>query len=689
MVVKALDRRRGATLTTADVEQALGEHVLPHGRLEKVLGALVKSGRVVEVTPGRYTSRPAADLVIGKLLMTRKGYGFVESPKGDVYVGARDLGGAMHRDIVAARLLPKRGREGRAGVIAYVVERANERIVGTLEKHGPVGLVVPTDRRLRGDVFVGGKEMREAKHGDVVVVRVTRWPSDHEASQGVIEEVLGQPGEPGVDVEVIIREHALRTSFPQAVLDQAASLSPDIDAELPKREDIRDWFTVTIDPVDARDHDDAISLERVGKGFRLGVHIADVSHYVPWEGLIDREATLRGTSVYLVDRVLPMLPEHLSNRICSLRPDEDKLSMSVVMDLDKTGRVESYRLFPSVMRSDRRLNYDEVDVWLSGEASFPDDDTKRLLEDFRGVAEAIGKRRVDRGGLDFETVEAKVRLDDAGEPIEVVIRQRTVATNMIEEAMILANETVAQHMVTREAPMIFRIHENPDPDALAVVAVILQEFDYPIKDVTGAGPQVFQRIIQFAHNRPEKLLINSLLLRALKRAKYTDYLGPHFGLASEAYCHFTSPIRRYPDLMVHRFLKAQLAGKLDSEVANSMQQELRWIADHSSSTEREAEAAEDDSTKVKLVQLMSAHIGEEFDGIITSVTSFGMFVQLPNTAEGLVHVQQMNDDYYRFDAQRFELWGEHAGKTYRLGERVRIRVLDASVADRRIDFELA
>lgn len=677
-------------MSAAEVEAAIGGHTVPHGRLERVLDALVRSGRVVEVEPGRFASRPARDIIVGKLSMTRKGYGFVETLGGDIYVGARDLAGAMHRDIVAVRVHAKRSREGRSGEIAYVVERANERIVGTLEKHGPVGLVVPTDRRLRGDVFVDGRTFGDARHGDVVVVRVTRWPSLHEAAQGVIEEVLGKPGDPGVDVEIVIREHALRTAFPEAVLEAAEGLTSGVDAALAAggREDIRDWFTVTIDPADARDHDDAISLTREGGGFRLGVHIADVSHYVPWEGAIDREATLRGTSVYLVDRVLPMLPEQLSNRICSLRPDEDKLSMSVVMDLDKTGLVESYRIFPSVMRSDRRLSYDQVDAWLSGDEPFPDETTQRLLEDFRDVAAAVGKRRVDRGGLDFETVEAKVRLDDEGSPTEVVLRQRTVATNMIEEAMILANEVVASHMVANEAPMVFRIHEDPDADALGQVAVILKEFDYPIKDVVGASPQTFQKIIRFAHDRPEKLLINSLLLRALKRAKYTDYLGAHFGLASEAYCHFTSPIRRYPDLMVHRLLKAQLRKKLDSEEVASMQRELRWIADHSSSTEREAEAAEDDSTKVKLVELMSRHIDEEFDGIITSVTSFGMFVQLENTAEGLVHVSAMGDDYYRFDAERFELWGEHTGQTYRLGGRVRVRVVATSVADRRIDFEL-
>jgi ribonuclease R len=358
------------------------------------------------------------------------------------------------------------------------------------------------------------------------------------------------------------------------------------------------------------------------------------------------------------------------------------------MLLDRTGLVEQYRLYPSVIRSDRRLNYDEVQAWLD-RGGFPDERLERTIRDFHALSEAIHKRRVDRGGLDFDTVEARVTLDAEGHPTGVVLRTRTDATNMIEEAMILANEVVARHMTQAKAPMVYRIHEDPDPDALAQVAVILKEFDYPIQDVHGASPRTFQRIVAFAHGRPEERLINSLLLRALERARYVDYLAPHFGLASEAYCHFTSPIRRYPDLIVHRLLKAQLAGTLDQPPTAAMVPELEWLAEHSSVMEREAESAEDESQKVKLVELMAEHVGEVFDGIITGVMGFGCFVELHNTAEGLVHVEAMTDDYYRFDAERFMLIGENRGATYRLGQRVRVRVLDASVAERRLDFAWA
>lgn len=642
--------------------------------------------------PKRVAKAQRSGLVVGRISMNRKGYGFVEAPEGDIYVAAREVHGAMHGDTVGVKVHTARGHQGKSGAVVKVLERANETVVGRFERHGRMGVVVPADPRIVHDIFVPNTATADAQTGDVVVARLTAYPSRHNAAQGVVIEVLGNAETPGIEIEIIIREHSLRTEFPPEVTEAAEAIRLDAAEALrdPAREDIRDWFTITIDPADARDFDDAITCERTQDGgYRLGVHIADVSHYVPWDGVIDAEARKRATSVYLVDRVLPMLPEHLSNNICSLNPGEDRLSFSVVMDLDHDAVVRDYRLMKSVMRSDRRFNYGEVQRWLDGVEPFPDAESERILREFARVAALIGKRRVARGGLDFETVEAKVRLDENGKPLEVVLRERTQATNMIEEAMVLANEVVARHMTAAKAPMVYRIHEDPDPDALGQVAVILKEFDYPIKDVHGASPQTFQRIIAFAHDRPERLLINSLMLRALQRARYVDYLAPHFGLASEAYCHFTSPIRRYPDLLVHHLLAAQLLGKLEEQPAVSMAPELEWLAEHCSTMEREAESAEDDSVRVKLAELMSEHIGEEFEGIITGVHSYGMFVQLDNTAEGLVHVQSMTDDFYRLDAEHFMLIGDERGRHFRLGSRVRVRILDVSVAEGRIELELA
>jgi len=627
----------------------------------------------------------------GRLSMNRRGFAFVAAESGDIHIARGATGGAMHGDTVLVRLERRGGRLGRSGEVVKVLNRAVTHVVGRFERHGALGIVVPTDPRILGDVFVSlkGKDVTPPEPNVIVVVRITRYATERDAMQGVIEEVLGQADAPGVDVEIIIREHGLRTAFPEDVETAARSLEVDVDRELAAgRRDVRELFTVTIDPADARDFDDAISLERSDGHWRLWVHIADVSHYVPWGSVIDQEAVQRATSVYLSDRVLPMLPERLSNEICSLNPGVDRLCFTAEMNVDGNGHVDDYRLYPSVIRSDRRLNYDEVAGWLA-DGGFPDGESQTVLTELRRLADVLAAQRHARGSLDFDTVEAKVILDESGAPTDVVLRKRNEATSMIEEAMILANEVVARHMSAAKAPMIFRIHEEPDPDALSQVAVILKEFDYPIKDIQGATPQTFQKIVAFAKNRPEELLINSLVLRALERARYVDYLAPHFGLASKAYTHFTSPIRRYPDLIVHRLLRAQLTGTLGASPTADMAHELEWLAEHCSIMEREAQSAENDSTQVKLVRLMADHVGEVFSGIITGVMGFGAFVQLDNTAEGLVHVNTMHDDYYRYDPERFMLWGENKGRTLRLGQRLDVKVISANVSDRRIDLELA
>ena len=699
-IIKAYRTSGGHPLTRDQIAISVAERPgIKIARLDTAIASLVRAGRLRETGPGRYALVRERNVTVGRIELTRNGYGFVDAPGGSIYVGAKDLAGAMHGDTVGVRLNQRRGGDkGLSGVVSEVVERARTQLVGRFEKLGKGGIVSPSDRRVRAEMFVDSAHSMDASTGDMVVAHITRYPTSASAMQGQVTEVLGHEGEPGVDIEVIIHEHGLRTRFPDGVLAEAERIPQAAEDEAAwgqGRCDLRDLFTVTIDPQDACDFDDAVSLERRDGGWRLRVHIADVSHYVPWDSAIDDEARLRATSVYLVDRVLPMLPERLSNGICSLNPAVDRLTMTAEIDLDRTGLPEATRFYDSVIRSDRRLDYGQVDRWLGGEDAWPDaiegdTELRTLLNGLAALAGKLHERREARGGLDFETVEAKVRLDAQGKPVDVVLRERSTATNMIEEAMIAANEAVARFMAAAVSPMVYRIHEEPDPDALASVAIILAEFDYPVTDVATPSPRTFQRIVKFAHSRPERLLINSLLLRALKRARYADYLGPHFGLASDAYCHFTSPIRRYPDLIVHRLLKAKLTGTLESDpLIVRMVAELKWLADHSSTMEREAEWAENDSVKLKLVELMADHIGEEFDGVITGVSSFGMFVSLPNTAEGLVHVSTMAGDYYRFDAQRFLLWGENHGSTYRLGDQVRVRITDAVPGDMRIDMEVA
>jgi ribonuclease R len=687
VVLKALKSADGP-MTFAEILAGPGHEFKPP-LVRETVRHLVKTGHVVEPKPDVFIALRERNLVTGRIAVNMRGYGFVASPTGDVYIGSADMHGAMHGDTVSVRLHQRVRGKGQAGEVVEVVERRNTTVVGRFEKQGRLGIVAPTDRRIRGDIMVGHEAFGGATTGDIVVARLTQFPAPGKAAQGSVEEVLGRESDPGVDVEIVIREHGLRDVFPKEVELAAHEIPDSVGPIDPGREDLRDLLTITIDPVDARDFDDAISLERVDGAFRMWVHIADVSHYVPWGSVIDQEAVLRATSVYLVDRVLPMLPERLSNGVCSLNPDVDRLTMTAEFDVDKTGLIQLYRLYPSVIRSDQRCDYEGIQRWLETDDGWPTPEVQRLVKDFRSVSAALGKRRLGRGGLDFESVEPKVWLDASGHPEQVTLREKTVATNMIEEAMIAANEVVARHMRDRAAPMVYRIHEDPDPDALAHIAVILKEFDYPIKDVGAATPRTFQKLIQFAHDRPERLLINSLLLRALKRARYVDYLDSHFGLASDAYCHFTSPIRRYPDLIVHRLLKAQLTGTLEKAPTSEMVPELEWLAEHSSVQEREAEAAENDSVKIKLCELMAEHIGETFPGIISTVSSFGAFVELDNTAEGLVHVTAMADDYYRFDAERFLLYGERGGKTWRLGQQVSVRIVDVALADRRIEMEWA
>jgi ribonuclease R len=686
-VLKAL-KASERPLTFGEVMSGPGKGLRPT-LVRETMRHLLGTGHIVEHPKGHYAALPARNEAEGRLTVNPRGYGFVVTPAGDVYIAAADMHGAMHHDIVVVRLFQKTKGAGPAGEVLQVTERANVRMVGRFEKQGRLGIVTPTDRRIRSDVLVGRAGFGGAVTGQIVVVRITQYPGPNTAAQGVVEEVLGLETDPGVDVEIVIREHDLRIEFPAQVETAAEAIPDKIGPVVSPRIDLRDLLTVTIDPVDARDFDDAISLERLGDGWRLWVHIADVSHYVEWGSVIDAEAVERGTSVYLVDRVLPMLPERLSNGICSLNPGVERFTVTVEFDLDKTAAVVGYKLYPSAIRSDHRLDYESVQRWLDTGAGWPDDATRTLLSEFKACAALLNKRRIERGGLDFESAEAKVWLDASGKPLQVTLREKIVATGMIEEAMIAANEVVARHMRDRDAPMVYRIHEDPEPDALASISAILAEFDYPMKDIGAATPRTFQRLIAYAAKRPERLLINSLLLRALKRARYVDYLDSHFGLASDAYCHFTSPIRRYPDLIVHRLLKAQLAGTLDKGPVVSMITELEELAEHSSYMEREAEGAENDSVKVKLVELMAEHIGEVFPGIISGITSHGAYVQLDNTAEGMVHVMRMKDDYYRFEADRFMLTGERNGRTWRLGQEVEVRIVDAVASDRRIEMEWA
>lgn len=641
----------------------------------------------------------------GVLRVSAAGYGFVQTAEGEFFVPASKMGGAFDGDMVEIapthvnpqhkQLHKAHGKQGDkpSGRVVRVVNRAHESIVGRYEVAEPFGVVVPEDRRIPYDIFTMRKDYPHVRDGDAVRVRITTYPSRNEAATGVIEEVIGRAEDEDLAIDMIVARHKLETAFSDASIEQAEKAEVDVAGALGEGyRDLRDRFVFTIDPADARDFDDAISIDEVDGLVRLGVHIADVSHYVPWNSSIDFDARRRATSVYLVDRVIPMLPEELSNDICSLKPGEPRRAMTADMFLDGSFEVKRATFYPSVIESKARLSYEEAQEALDGDGSASIDEAladklHRLHEVACGLADA--RRRA--GGIDFDTTEAKVRLDSGGEPEAIVLRRRTDATEMIEEAMVLANNQVASYLSERGFPSVYRVHEPPLPESLAELVPVLQEFDY-LKTVSASAfsagsPTAIQAVLGRAAGRPEAELVSTLVLRSMKRAEYKSECGPHFGLASDAYTHFTSPIRRYPDLIVHRMLKAQLFGKpgtFEQQVHS-----LAWLAKHSSEMERIAEAAARESQEYKMIEYLSRDVGAAFNAVIAGVASYGFFVRLENTAEGLVPLKELGAEYFALDARRHQLVGQESGTVYRLGQRVRVVLEAAYPRERKLDFRLA
>ena len=689
-IMKELRRRPERFYSEDEVFELFSGGGASKSQVAKTLRVLEDEGQLSRQGGTCYRVADGIDPLTGVFNASKRGHGTVSLPDTDVHIPASQTRGAMNRDTVKVSPNRRRGPGGRrSGQIVKVIERANPRIIGRFERHRRFGIVVPADNRLTYEFSVPPRFFADADTGDIVELEVTRWPTDGRLPEGEVIRVIGQDTAPGMDITMILLAHRWPDVFDDATLaeaDQAPiSVGPD---DLEDRLDLRATFTVTIDGLDAKDFDDAVSLEVDEKGrFKLGVHIADVSRYVTPGSALDADARARTTSVYLPDRVVPMLPHALSNGICSLNPKLDRLAFSVLIDVEPDGSVGDYRITESVIQSDARLTYEEVDRHLV-KGYFKDPRLKQLLRTLELLSRVLERKRLARGSLNFETVEPKLLLDEDGRPLELLIRERTQATRMIEETMILTNETVAEFMLEREAPMVFRVHDRPDPDAAFAISKLMDELGYPVGSLDKAHPRTFQALIDYAHDRPEKLLINSLLLRAMSRAKYSPTLIPHFGLAAPHYCHFTSPIRRYPDLLAHRLIKAVLADDLDSPASAALLAELDELTEWCSRQEREAEAADREAVEMKVAEFMADKVGEEYDAVISGVTNFGLFVELPNTAEGLVHVRSLADDYYKFEAERHLLRGERTGNTYRLGEPVKVKLVSVSVSKRELDFTL-
>ncbi|WP_235588751.1 ribonuclease R [Sporosarcina koreensis] len=687
-------------LTVQEIQESLGiEGAAEFKELVKMLVQLEQTGEIVRSRTNRYGVPEKMNLVRGKFIGHAKGFGFVTPETegmDDIFIPPPEVNGAMNGDIVLVRV--SKGDYGgrREGTIIRIAERKTTKVVGTYQDNRGFGFVIPDDKKLPMDIFIGKGNSLDAVDGHKVVVEITEWPSELKSATGMVVQILGHKNDPGVDILSIIHKHGIEVEFPAEVMEQANKTPDEVqEKDLFKRTDLREDLVITIDGADAKDLDDAISLVKNDDGtYTLSVHIADVSYYVQENTPLDDEAYDRATSVYLTDRVIPMLPHKLSNGICSLNPHVDRLTMSCRMTIDRNGKVIHHEIFESVIQSKERMTYTDVykiieekdeELMKNYEHIVP------MLNNMADLASILRQKRIDRGAIDFDFKESKVIVDEQGWPTDIVIRERTAAERLIEEFMLAANETVAEHFHWMQVPFLYRIHEDPKVEKLQRFFEFLTNFGIVVK---GTGnkvhPRALQEIVESIEGMPEETVISTMLLRSMQQAKYFEESLGHFGLSADFYTHFTSPIRRYPDLIVHRLIRTYLINKdVSSETIAHWNANMSEIAQHTSERERRAVDAERDTDALKKAQYMLDKIGEEFDGVISSVTNFGMFVELENTVEGLVHVSYMTDDYYRFDDRQMMMIGEHTGKQFRIGDEVTIKVVSVKPEESAIDFEIS
>jgi ribonuclease R len=665
-----------------------------YGGFRRMVRSMLRDGLLLKVKRGRLGIPDKLNLVVGNLVSTKKGYGFVvpEDKSEDVYVRADDVGTALHGDKVVVRLHGRRKGPTREGAIIKVLKRTRTNLVGTYHQGKFFNFVEPDDRRIPRDIYIAPVNSREAQDGQKVLVSLEEWMDPHLGPEGKIVEVLGYPDDPGMDILTLMKDYGLPLGFPQEVESEAYELPQRIGKkELEERIDFRDKRCFTIDPADAKDHDDAVSLERKSNGnYLLGVHIADVSYYVKENSALDREALKRGNSVYLVDRVIPMLPEGLSNDLCSLKPNRNRLTLSCLLELDPEGELVEYQIVEGVIRSKAKLNYDEVQRFFDG-GKLP----ARLegLEDdlsaMKKLSQKLLKKRIARGSLDFDLPEAKVLLGKDGKVQKIFQVARLESHRLIEEFMLLANRTVARHVSRLAVPFLCRVHEEPDQEKMDGFSDFVATLGYSFKVSGKTRPKKIQRFLKSVEGSPEEELINEVLLRSLKKACYQPENIGHFGLAFAHYTHFTSPIRRYPDLLVHRIVREIQNGEYKFERQNQLLHRLPRIGDITSERERLADEVERESIKIKQIEYMGDKLGEEHEGLISGVIPFGFFVRLDDLlAEGLVRVSSLEDDYYIHDERKHRWVGRHKKRVFKLGDRVKVLVARVDKEEKEIDFVL-
>ena len=628
-----------------------------------------------------------------------RGFGFVtcEDIEKDVFIAAGSMGGAMNGDEVEVDLIPEYlWKQSPEGIIVKVLSRQTEEVAGTFEKSRKFGFVVPESRKYREDIFIRKKDFAGAQRGDKVVARITKYPDHENSAEGKIVEIISRAGQPGGDIKAIARSYDMRESFPSRAAAEAKAMKkrgirPE---DLRGRRDLRNETIFTIDGADSKDFDDAVSLKILDNGnYLLGVHIADVAHYVEEDGPLDKEALKRGTSVYLIDQVIPMLPKALSNIICSLNPGEDRLTLSVDMEITPDGELAGHEIYESVIHSKARLVYDDISDML-------ENDDEEMLRKYSSIKEnlyAMGRlaallreKRSQRGSLDFDLDEAHIRLNNKGIPVSVDIAERRTANKLIEEFMLLANETVAEHFFWLEVPFIYRIHEKPAFEKVEQLKIFLQSMGMTLRgSADSVHPRELSSILKSVEGKPSEGVVNTVTLRSMQKAFYGTSCEGHFGLALKYYCHFTSPIRRYPDLMIHRIIKSVLQDGIDVKKMSHFRGAAEKAAEQSSAAERKAIEVEREVEKLKKAEYMSYHIGEVYDGIISGTTSFGIYVQLENTVEGMIRIEDLWDDYYDYVPEKYALVGEHTGRMYKLGDSIRIVVDNVDIDRHEIDFQLA
>ncbi len=663
--------------------------------LEEVLNALVLDGKIEVSKRGKYFKADEKYLT-GTFTAHSKGYGFVtlEGDEEDIYIPSGQVNGAFHRDIVQVAIEQSPEGKRREGKVVKILSHGLAQVVGTYESSSNFGFVIPDDPKIGRDIFVPKERSKGAVDGHKVVVELTDYGKKSKSPEGKIVEIIGHMHDPGTDIISLIKAYEIPVDFPERVLNQAVRVAKDVSgADRAGRADLRDWQMVTIDGEDAKDLDDAVSLTQEDGIYCLGVHIADVTNYVQERSALDVEALKRGTSVYLVDRVIPMLPHTLSNGICSLNEGEDRLALSCIMKIDEKGRVIDHRIAESVIRVDRRMSYTNVKKILEDR----DPETIEAYREFvpmfermKELAAILRRKRMRRGSIDFDFPETKILLDSAGRPVEIKPYERNVATKIIEDFMLIANETVAEDFFWQQTPFVYRTHETPDNEKIRKLAMFINNFGYAIHIGSDeVHPKELQKLLQKIEGAPEETLISRLTLRSMRQARYSVQGSGHFGLATSYYCHFTSPIRRYPDLQIHRIIKECLRGRMDEKRLSHYEAILPEVAQHSSETERRADELERETEKLKKAEYMSRHIGEEFAGVISGVTAWGMYVELPNTVEGLVHVTSLLDDYYEYMENSYELVGQATNRHFKLGQRVKVVVAGVDLLQRTIDFELA